>query len=134
MKLVIEPGRLKKPDLENPIKLENLRCFKNRHGQWCVEFSSVNHKYLCVNYNTSTNCVNEERCEYGMAQGITIETGETFKNDESEFDWPEDSLIIWLVPESEQESDEISGVDAVLPSKWAYSICIVPFEDFYDQN
>ena len=124
--------QIRKPNLELPILLMNLEVVKNNKGQWTIGFSSENHKYLCINYNCSTSHIEDEFCEHGMAQGFTIETHETYFPERSKIDFPEDSLVLYLIPESKEESNELSGVAAILPHKHAYSACIVPYKDFYD--
>lgn len=123
---------IRKPNLELPILLKNLEVVKNKKSQWTIRFSSENHKYLCIDYNCSASHIKDELCEHGMAQGFTIETPETYFDEQSKIDFPEDSLILYLIPESEEESDELSGVAAILPHKHAYSACIVPYKDLYD--
>jgi len=34
-----------------------------------------------------------------------------------------------LNPQDKEEQEELSGVAAILPSKWSYCACIVPFSD-----
>lgn len=133
MKTYIEHhSQIRKPNLEFPILLKNLKVVKNNKGQWTIGFSSENHKYLCISYNCSTSHIEEVYCEHGVAQGFSIETHETYFNEQSKIDFPEDSLILYLIPESKEESSELSGVAAILPHKHAYSACIVPYKDFYD--
>lgn len=103
---------------ENKIKLNHHTVYKNRVGQWVVDFGCHYHKYLNVDYNTSTNAPNN-RITDRIAHGFTVSTLDD-----------EDALYIWLIPETEEESNEIEGVAAILPLKWAYSAVIVPFTDF----
>ena len=131
MKTHIEHNpHIRKPNLELPIILKNLKVAKNKKDQWIIRFSSENHKYLCVDYNCSTSHVEGKLCEHGMAHGFTIETDETYFSEESKIDFPEDSLTLYLIPESKEESDELSGVASILPLKHAYTACIVPYKDF----
>ena len=114
------------------ISLTGLRALKNSKGQWVVSFSSANHKYLNVDYNISSAapCSESIRFEdgsYAFAEGFSIETQETYPDDGC--DMPHDSVILWMIPESKAEQEELSGVAAILPSKWSYCACIVPFSD-----
>lgn len=135
MRLEIEHHTFKDPNLILPIKLENLSVFRNKHDQWCVYFRTKNHKYLRVDYNISGSVVNGNRLENGLiAHGFTVETFDEFRDEESRYDYPCDSLVIWLVPENKKESDEISGVGAIFPMKWCYSMCVLNFDDFYEKQ
>jgi hypothetical protein len=131
MKIKLQENSLKDPNSETPLVLENIECCKNKHGQWCVSFGSKNHKYLYVDYNTSTNFIDEPLPVGLSAQGFTIETHEEFKDDDCELNLPCHSATLWLIPETKEECDELSGVAAICPTKWAYCACIVQFEDFY---
>lgn len=123
---------LRKPNLEKPIELDGVKVFKNKKGQWVLSFSSKNHKYLNINYNIAGSHINGERCKFGAAHGFEIETCETWFDEEWNLEVPEDKVTLWLIPESKEEGEELSGREAVLPEKWSYSVCIVPYEDFYD--
>lgn len=135
MKLYIENNpQCSLPD-DKKIVLTGVRIYQNKHKQWCLSFSSENHKYLDVDYRISTNALWKvddkgereiERLDF-HAQGFTIETGEP---DEGTWDW----MHIFLVPESEAEEDDLSGCAAVLGTKWSYQCVIVKFEDFWNDE
>jgi len=131
MKIIIERQSRSKHATGEPISLTGLTVEKNRHGQWTVHFSSENHKYLSVNYDCTSTHVGGELCEHGWAHGFTIEAPDTFLDPEINLELPEDHLTLYLVPENEEEHKALCGGDAVLAGKWSYSICIVPYEDFY---
>ena len=85
-----------------------------------------------VDYNISGNApcgesLGFEDGSYAFAEGFSIETQETYPDDGC--DMPHDSVILWMIPESKEEQEELSGVAAILPSKWSYCACIVPFSD-----
>jgi hypothetical protein len=100
------------------IVISSISFLKNRVGQWVVDFNCASHKYLNVDYNTSTNAPNNHITDRN-AQGFTLATQDG-----------SDAMYIWLIPENGKESIEVEGVAAILPLKWAYSAVIVPFTDF----
>lgn len=133
MKIHIETHPvLRKPNLETPIQLDGVEVIKNKKGQWVLSFSSRNHKYLNINYCISSSHINDEKCEFGMAHGFEIETCETWFDEEWNMEVPEDKITLWLIPESKEEDEELSGMAAILPQKWRYAVCMVPYKDFYD--
>ena len=132
MKIYVEDNPAQTLPEDKRIVLKNIEAYKNKKGQWCLSFGSVNHKYLEVEFNTSTNALMSiddtgkavfERIEL-YAQGFSIQTGDPCDGD---WDWK----TIFLVPESKEEYEEIQGVAAVLPTKWHYLCTIVPFSDIY---
>ena len=117
---------------EEKIKLSGLRILKNSKGHWVVAFTSENHKYLAVKYNISGNAPGGEHCKYddgsyAYAHGFSIETCDT--SDDTGTQMPLDSCILWVIPETKKEQEELSGVAAILPTKWAYSCAIIPYSD-----
>lgn len=117
---------------ENKIKLSGLRIVKNSKGQWVVVFSSENHKYLIVKYNISGNAPGGEPIKYddgsySYAHGFSIETDDTA--DDNGYQMPLDSCILWVIPETKKEQEELAGVAAILPTKWSYSCAIIPYCD-----
>jgi hypothetical protein len=135
MKLYIEHNhQCSLPD-DKKIVLTGVRIYQNTHKQWCLSFGSENHKYLDVGYRISTNAlwkVNDkgeretERLDF-YAHGFIIEIGEP---DQGTWDWQQ----IFLVPESKEEEQELSGCAAVLGTKWSYQCVIVKFEDFWSDE
>lgn len=121
----------RKPDLKNPILIDDTELSKNKHGQLLVSFATRNHKYLDVDYGSLHSHVPGKHCEHGMARGIDISTQEQYRPEDWESDKPEDSVTLYLIPESEEERELLCGRACILPTKWAYQICIVPFGDFY---
>lgn len=141
MKIHIEKfPNSRKPNLEKPIEIENIEFYKNKKNQWVVYFDSKNHKYLDVKYNTTCSHIDGDYCKFGSARGFEIETCESWKTsrkwDDEEYDveLPEDRMRLFLIPESDEEDKELSGVAAILPNKWSYCICIVPYEDFENEQ
>jgi hypothetical protein len=135
MRIYVEDNPAQTLPEDKRIVLKNIEAYKNKKGQWCLSFGSVNHKYLGVEFNTSTNALMSidvmdkavfERLEF-FAQGFSIETGNPSAGD---WDWK----TIFLVPESKEEYEEISGVAAVLPTKWHYLCAIIPFNDIYMED
>jgi len=118
-------------DGKAPILLENIQLSENKHGQIILCFSTKNHKYLDINYNISSSHVDGEYCEFGMAKGFVIETHDLIQPKDLSFEIPESSLTLYLIPENAEESQKLWGKEAILPTKWSYAICIVPFDDFY---
>jgi hypothetical protein len=114
---------------KTPIELENIKVGTNKHGQVIVSFSSKNHKYLSIDYNISTSHFNGEECEFGM--GFEIETWDTFTSEDANREMPESRLTLYLIAESKEEKEKLGGLAAILPNKWSYCLCIVPYEDFY---
>jgi hypothetical protein len=129
MKIFVEENPQPTLPEDKRIVLKNIEVYKNKKGQWCLAFKSENHKYLHVDFNISTNALGRkgdseiERLKFS-AQGFSIQT-EPYDNED--WDWK----TIFLVPESEEEYNEISGCAAILPTKWTYECVIVQFEDFY---
>lgn len=149
MKAVLELARDKtrKPGLDNPIKIEGLACYQNGKGYWCLKFSTPNHKYLELSAEVSTSRLNETWCEHGSAQGFELDTYESWFADRkgnevglttygrkrrNAVELPEDSVSIYLVPESKEEAAQLRGKFVLLPEKHSYRACLVPFEDFYE--
>lgn len=50
---------------------------------------------------------------------------------EKPFEMANRKFAITLIPETEEESEEINGSEVDLALKWEYQILIVPFEQFY---
>jgi hypothetical protein len=126
----IKITEIDKEEGKTPIELENIKLSENKHGQIILSFNTKNHKYLDINYNTSSSHVDGEYCEFG-SRGFVIETNDLFQPKELSFEIPESSLTLYLIPESDEEKQKLWGISAILPQKWSYVICIVPFEDFY---
>lgn len=115
----------------NPITLHDLKIGPNNHGHFCVTFGSAMHKYLDVTGTALASHVEGVRCEHGMARVISVKTQETWFDKEFGMEVPEDELELFLIPESQEEYRSLQAVLSVLPTKWAYSLCFVPYEDFY---
>ena len=129
MRIYVEDNPAQTLPEDKRIVLKNIEVYKNKKGQWCLAFKSENHKYLHVDFNISTNALGRigalqtEMLKFS-AQGFSIQTG-PYNNED--WDWQ----TIFLVPESEEEYNAISGCAAILPTKWSYECVVVPFEDFY---
>lgn len=121
----------RKPRLKKPILIEGIEVSRNRHGQLLVCFATKNHKYLNVHYGMSSSHVNNEHCDHGSAQGFEIFTLEQHRPKGKNFNYPEDSVTLYLIPENKEECEMLCGQACILPTKWSYQICIVPFKDFH---
>lgn len=130
IKLCDQSYGIQKPDLKAPIVLADIELSKNKHGQILLSFATHNHKYLDVDYNLLSSHVEGEYCEHGMAHGFEISTQEEYRPEGMHLDYPEDSVTLYLIPENKEELKQLRGQACVIPTKWSYSICIVPFEDF----
>jgi hypothetical protein len=119
-------------DGKTPILLENIKLSENRHGQIILGFETKNHKYLDISYSIASSHVDGEYCEFGMAKGFEIATQERCIPEGVEREYPESLLTLYLIPENEEEVNKLWAKEAVLPTKWSYEICLVPFHDFYE--
>jgi|LakMenE01Jun11ns_1017448.scaffolds.fasta_scaffold9308038_2 hypothetical protein len=115
---------------KTPIELEDIELSENKHGQIILSFNTKNHKYLDIGYGIASFHVDGEYCEFG-SRGFVIETNDLFQPKELSFEIPESSLTLYLIPESDEEKQKLWGISAILPQKWSYVICIVPYKDFY---
>lgn len=117
-----------------PIKLKNVDLYKNEKGQLTVRFETVNHKYLNVRYSTISSRRIEDDGKKLWSSSIEIETLEKYpfkdeKTGETLFNSSVSQLTLWLEPDTEEEEDMLSGVMAVLPLKWEYSLVLIPYAD-----
>ena len=126
-----------------PLVLKNLEVYENKSGQICIQFETKNHKYLELSYGMSSSCnmapvdgEDEDKWHNQALWSKAISIGSC-----NEVYWKGEDhkrhhfyTNLWLVPESEEEMEKLSGIAVFLPSKWRYEICIVPYEDFYDPS
>lgn len=112
------------------LKIENIKVGRNRHGQVFVSFESENHKYLDVRYNVSGNAlgIRDVNGSYVWCHGISIENDPEM-NEELGFACATDAATLWLIPENEEEAKALGGCAVVVPTKWAYDVCVVKYED-----
>ena len=61
-------------------------------------------------------------------EAFVIDTHEEAQEDG--FTLPLSSTVLWLIPETREECSAISGVAAIMATKWHYCFCIVPYNDF----
>lgn len=107
----------------NPITVENFKIFKNRNSNWCYSFDTPDHKYLV---RGSEGLEREDRfLSFDTIDTSLINLG----GEDSEY--PNGSISIWLIPENEEEVEEIEGVTyCILPKGWGYNVIVVTEEDF----
>ena len=121
---------------ELPIKISNFDLSLNADGYVTLSFTTSNHKYLNVEYRTSSSrrIDKDFKNKPWCSEGIEISTCEEFKSGEYFDGAPMMSsvsrLMIWLEPDTQQEKEAICGVMCVMPTKWAYSMIIVPYDKF----
>jgi len=122
---------------EDKIVIKKINVTKNEKGQWLVDFNSENHKYLYVRYKMSSGCI-DRKPQYlddgslAICEAFVIDTHEEAQEDG--YTLPLSSTVLWLIPETREECDAISGVAAIMGTKWSYSCCIVSFNDFVSDN
>ena len=120
---------------QQPIILKNISLNKNSKGQLVLTFDTENHKYLKVEYGMWSNRrVNEDYNEYPWGSHcFGISTPCEYK--ESDFSDGEplmlsvSNLEIWLEPDTAEEDTMLSGLACILPTKYSYSIAIIPWAD-----
>lgn len=123
-----------------PIAISNFSLDLNADGYVVLSFKTANHKYLDVQYRTSSSRRIDE--DYASkpwsSQGIEISTHEEFQSgdygDGTAIMSPVSRLMIWLEPDTLAEKQAIGGVVCVLPTKWEYQIIIVPYDRFFPDD
>jgi hypothetical protein len=129
-------GIYSRKSAELPIKISDFDLSLNEDGYAVLSFKTANHKYLNVQYRTSSSRRMDEDYENKpwSSQGIEISTCEEFKSGEYYDGAPMMSsvsrLMIWLEPDTQQEKEAIAGVLCVMPTKCAYQMIVVPYNKF----
>lgn len=123
-----------------PIAISDFNLGLNPDGYVILTFKTDNHKYLDIQYRTSSSRrVNEDYADKPWSsRGIEICTHEEFKagdyGDGTAMMLPVSRLIIWLEPDTLAEKEAIDGLMCVMPTKWQYEMIIVPYGKFYSDD
>jgi hypothetical protein len=129
-------GIYSRKSAELPIKISSFDLSLNEDGYAVLSFKSANHKYLDVEYRTSSSRRIDEdyKNKPWCSRGIEISTCEEFKSSEYSdgvpMMLPVSRLMIWLEPDTPAEEKAITGVMCVMPVKWAYEMIIIPYSKF----
>jgi hypothetical protein len=115
-----------------PIKLEKFKFYLNEDGYAVISFDTKNHKYLDIDYNTSTNLRYDSDFEEFPfhPRGFSIRTHEKYRHETNLTMLPVSRLMLWLEPDNEEEAEIIDGEVCILPSRGHYEIVIVPYSKF----
>jgi hypothetical protein len=123
-----------------PIAISDFNLDLNPDGYAILTFKTDNHKYLDIQYRTSSSRrVDEDyKNKPWSSQGIEISTHEEFKGgdygDGKAMMLPVSRLMIWLEPDTLAEKEAIDGMMCVIATKWQYEMIIVPYGKFYSDS
>jgi hypothetical protein len=110
-------------ELTEPIIVDDFRLYKNSYGRWCYSFDTHKQKFL----------VRGDEGLKGVERYISFESIDRslVTHGEEYFTLPNSSISIWLIPENDEEAEEIDNVTyCVLPKGWGYHVLLLPEEDF----
>lgn len=122
---------------QKPIALSDINVELNEDGNVLITFKTNNHKYLNVEYNTSTSARIDEdyKNKPWSSKGLEISSHEEYQagdyGDGKPMMLPISRMMIWLEPDTQEENDALSGIACDLASKWGYEIVILPYDKFY---
>jgi hypothetical protein len=103
-----------------PIELTDIEFYKNKRGQLCVFFESVNHKYLDA--------------ELVSTSWFTIDSDKPFVLIHLSDEDSKASADLHLFPEKKSKTlNEIFEI-ALIREKWTHRIIFLKNDDFYPKN